>query len=41
MGKGKKKACKVSAALRQALVEILITVIGAVIAEAIIRLIFG
>ena len=41
MAKGKKKACKAVATLKQALVEILITVIGAVIAEAIIRLIFG
>ena len=41
MGNGKKKARKVFAALRRALAEILVTVISAVIAEAIIRLIFG
>ncbi len=41
MGNGKEKARKVLAALRRALVEILITVISAVVAEAIIRKIFG
>lgn len=41
MGNGKKKARKVDSALKRAIVEILITVISAVIAEAIIRLILG
>lgn len=41
MGDGKKKARKVFAALERALSEILVTVVSAVIAEAIIRLIFG
>lgn len=41
MGKGKKKACKAKRALRQALAEILVTVVSTVIAEAFIRLIFG
>jgi len=38
---GKKKACKVVKTLRQALAEILAAVVGAVIAEAVCRLIFG
>ena len=41
MSDGKKKARKVLATLRKALAEILVTVISAVIAEVIIRLIFG
>ena len=41
MGNNKKKAHKVKAALCKALIEILVTVISAVIAEAVIRLIFG
>ena len=41
MGKGKKKARKAVTTLKQALAEILITVISAVIAEVIIRLVFG
>ena len=41
MSKGKKKAREVFAALQRALAEILVTVISAVIAEAIILLIFG
>ncbi len=40
-GSNKKKARKVSEALRMALTEILVTVVSAVIAEVIIRLIFG
>jgi hypothetical protein len=36
MGNNKKKACKVKEALRKALIEILVTVVSAVIAEAII-----
>ena len=41
MSDGKKKAREVFVALRKALAEILVTVISAVVAEAIIRLIFG
>lgn len=41
MSDGKKKAPEVFAALRRALAEILVTVISALIAEAIIRLIYG
>lgn len=41
MSKGKKKARKVRQALCRALAEILITVASAVIAEAIILLLFG
>lgn len=41
MGNNKKKARKVLAALCKALIEILVTVVSAVIAEAIIRLILG
>lgn len=41
MGNGNKKARKVLAILYKAFAEILITVISAVIAETIIRLIFG
>lgn len=40
MGNGKKQACKAVQVLKQALIEILITVVSAVIAEAVIRLIF-
>ncbi|WP_298739727.1 hypothetical protein [uncultured Treponema sp.] len=41
MENGNKKARKVLAALCKALAEILITVVSAVIAEAIIRLVFS
>ena len=41
MSIGKKKACEVLETLRKALAEILVTVISAVIAEAVIRMIFG
>ncbi len=41
MDNGNKKACKVMEALCKAFAEILITVASAVIAEAIIRLIFS
>lgn len=41
MEQGNKKARKVLAILCRAFAEILITVISAIIAEAIIRLIFG
>ena len=41
MSIGKKKAREVLVTLRKALAEILVTVISAVIAEAIIRMIFG
>ena len=41
MGDNKKKARKAFTALRGALVEILVTVVSAVIAEVIIRLILG
>lgn len=41
MGGSKKKTRKVLATLRRVLAEILVTVISAVIAEAIIRLVFG
>lgn len=41
MENGNKKACKALAALCRAFAEILITVISAVIAEVIIRLIFS
>lgn len=41
MGDGKKKARKVLAALKRALLEILVTVVSAVIAEAVIRLMLG
>lgn len=41
MSNGNKKACKVLATLKQAITEILITVISSIIAEVIIRLIFS
>ena len=41
MGDGKKKAREAFTALRRALAEILVTVVSAVIAEAVIRLMFG
>jgi len=41
MGRDKKQACKALALLKQALIEILITVVSSVIAEAIIRMIFS
>ena len=41
MSDGKKKARKVTATLRKALAESLVSVISAGIAEVIIRLIFG
>ena len=41
MGDGKKKARKVLATLKRALLEILVTVVSAVIAEAVIRLMLG